>query len=214
MNKGRRRFLRAFLSAMAAILLVCTRALIVLAEAIRKVTPSNILGPFYRRGAPMGTKLSPPGDKGTPLFISGQVMNTEGKALANVMVDVWQANAGGHYDNDDPNNPPPPNVFRYRGVMKTDKDGNYAFETVVPGRYKLGDGHERPQHIHYMVSATGCKTLITQLYFESDPYFEGNVEKNLHKDPFVQHRELVIPLAKDDKSKGFKGVFHIVLAKA
>ena len=62
---------------------------------------------------------------------------------------------------------------------------------------RLPPGHyaDRPaQHIHYMITAPGHKTLITQLYFATDPYFEGNPDKNYHKGGIVDNRELVKPV--------------------
>ena len=50
------------------------------------------------------------------------------------------------------------------------------------------------QHIHYLATAPGHKTLVTQLYFATDPVFEGDPDKNFSKDPLVQSRELVRPV--------------------
>ena len=50
------------------------------------------------------------------------------------------------------------------------------------------------QHIHYLVTAPGHKPLTTQLYFATDPVFEGDPDKNYKKDSLVTSRELVRPV--------------------
>jgi len=44
------------------------------------------------------------------------------------------------------------------------------------------------------VTAPGHKPLITQLYFATDPVFEGDPDKNLNRDPIIQSREPVRPI--------------------
>jgi protocatechuate 3,4-dioxygenase beta subunit len=51
------------------------------------------------------------------------------------------------------------------------------------------------QHIHYKVTAEGCKPLVTQLYFATDPVFDGDPDKNYVKDPILQSRELIRPVS-------------------
>ena len=71
------------------------------------VTEDNILGPFHREGAPFRGKVTPPLEPGNVMVISGRVFGHDTrKPLPNTVVDVWQANAEGRYDNDDPKRPP------------------------------------------------------------------------------------------------------------
>jgi catechol 1,2-dioxygenase len=153
-------------------------------------TESNIEGPFYRKEAPFRSNLAE-GLKGDPLKISGKVRGVDGTPLAGAVVDVWQADKAGQYDNESPK-------FVLRGRLRADKNGLYVYETIMPGQYDLGES-KRPAHIHYKVSADGFKLLTTQLYFKGDPYLE--------RDPFVR-KSLVIELEKS------AGTFDIVLAKA
>jgi protocatechuate 3,4-dioxygenase beta subunit len=120
--------------------------------------------------------------------------------LAGAIVDVWQANEKGSYDNDG-NNDPPNGEYKLRGRMKTNDKGEYEYTTIVPGRYLNGATY-RPAHIHYKVSEPNHQELTTQLYFKGDPY--------IAKDPFV-HASLVINLTAHNKGK--KGQFDIVLKK-
>jgi catechol 1,2-dioxygenase len=135
-----------------------------------QVTEDNILGPYYRPGAPFRGKITPPLEPGTVLVISGRVWGHDTKKpLATATLDIWQANDKGRYDNDDPNHPPARDVFRYRARLITDESGYYEYETIHPGRYRIGDGVWRPSHIHYLVRHPGYQKLVTQLYFKGDP---------------------------------------------
>jgi protocatechuate 3,4-dioxygenase beta subunit len=172
-----------------------------------KPTEDNILGPYHRRGAPYRGKITPPMELGEVLVIRGRVWGFDTKQpLAGATLDVWQANAEGRYDNDDPRNPPKKGVFHNRARLTTDESGYYEYETIKPGRYKIGPDKWRPAHIHYMVTAPSYKTLVTQLYFEGDP-------ENA-RDQFIKP-SLIIPLAPVKLRQGqFQlGTFDIVLAR-
>ena len=172
---------------------------------VLKVTERNILGPFHRGGAPFRGKVTPPMEPGKVLLISGRVWSFKTKKpLTNAILDIWQANDAGRYDNDDWQNPPAKNVFLNRARLATDENGFYEFETIMPGHYMNGDQF-RPAHIHYWVRAAGYKELVTQLYFEKDPYNEI--------DPFIR-RSLIIPLETIKAAQGEyrTGTFDIVLA--
>src|SRR5262249_18576842 len=141
------------------------------APAKLSVTETNILGPYYRAGAPFRAKVTPPLEPGTVMLISGRVWaHDTKKPLANARLDVWQANSKGRYDNDDDDNPPKKDVFVNRTRLITDELGYYEYETIKPGRYKIDTDLWRPAHIHYAVTAPGYKLLITQLYFKGDPF--------------------------------------------
>lgn len=168
-------------------------------------TEPNILGPFYRSGAPFRGKVTPPLAEGAVLLVAGRVWSFETKRpLRGTVLDIWQADARGRYDNSDPRNPPDPTVFTNRARVITDERGGYEFETIHPGRY-LNGRKFRPAHIHYRVNHPGHRELITQLYFEGDPEIEG--------DPFV-HPSLVVPLRQVKAANGSyeAATFDIVLA--
>jgi len=134
-------------------------------------TEDNILGPFYRSGAPFRAKITPPLEPGDVVVVTGRVWGHDSKKpLSNVTIDIWQANAKGRYDNDDPAKPPKKGVYLNRARLVTDENGYYEFETIHPGQYQIGSNVWRPSHIHYMVACPGYKTLVTQLYFEGDPH--------------------------------------------
>lgn len=171
-------------------------------------TEDNILGPYYRAGAPYRAKVTPPLEPGTVLVVRGRVWGHDTRRpLPGAVLDIWQANAAGRYDNDDPAKPPAADVFVNRTRVVADESGHYEFETVHPGRYRIGPEQWRPSHIHYLVQAAGYRRLVTQLYFKGDPMND--------KDDFIRP-SLIIALAmeKVGDTQIERGVFDIVLAKA
>ena len=152
-------------------------------KQVRKPTPPNALGPFYKKLAPQTGMLRAPGDPGLPLSLGGQVFDTRGDVIRNAIIEIWQTDHFGYYDVDG---------YRYRGKLPADASGQYKFETVMPGHYP--DKSRVCQHIHYLVTAPGRKPLVTQLYFATDPVFEGDPEKNFSRDPLIETPELIRPV--------------------
>lgn len=119
-------------------------------------------GPFYKAGAPERASLVEAAMAGVRLTIRGFVV-AAGPActpLAGVVLDFWQADDAGAYDNAG---------FRLRGRVRSDAAGRYELRTIVPGRY-LNGAQYRPAHIHVTVTAPGRRALTTQLYFDGDPF--------------------------------------------
>lgn len=128
-------------------------------------TTTDILGPFYRPGAPMRTNLVPPGSTGKLLQLSGTVYHHDGKTpLSNVLIEAWHCDENAKYDNVS-------DKYLYRGAIKTGKDGKYTFKTIIPVPYKDGEDW-RPAHIHMRISSANHQDLITQIYFKGDPHIE------------------------------------------
>jgi len=169
------------------------------AEA-RHPTASGALGPFYKRKAPASSQLRAPGDPGLPLSVTGRVFGSRGGELSNASIDVWQTDHLGHYDIDG---------YRYRAKIATGAAGAYAFESVMPGHYP----DRVCQHVHYLVTAEGHKPLVTQLYFATDPVFEGDPDRNFGRDRLITSRELVRPvtLVGDPKDIRAAVTFELVL---
>lgn len=169
----------------------------------RKPTPPDVLGPFYKRNTPHHTVLRAAGDPGLPLKVSGTVYDRRGQALPGATLEIWQTNAAGSYDMAG---------NRYRATLTSDGKGGYALESVMPGHYPA----RVCQHVHYVVRAEGHKPLVTQLYFATDPVFEGDPDKNYRRDPVISSRELVRPVTLSGKPDAITaGVrFDIVLEKA
>ena len=171
-------------------------------EQIRKPTPWNELGPFYKRRAPQTTHLRAPGDPGLPLAVSGRVFDTRGNRIEGAKLEIWHADHLGHYDLDG---------YRYRTSLVAGRSGEYSFDSVMPGHYP----DRVCQHIHYLVTAPGHKPLTTQLYFATDPAFDGDADHNYTRDPLIQSRDMVRPvtIGGDPRAILASVTFEIVLER-
>jgi protocatechuate 3,4-dioxygenase beta subunit len=109
---------------------------------------------------------------GERIIVHGRVVDERGQGVAGILVEIWQANAGGRYRHHketyiaalDPN-------FGGCGRTITDKNGFYRFRTIKPGPYPWPNGPNdwRPAHIHFSIFGHGfVQRLITQMYFEGD----------------------------------------------
>ena len=117
-------------------------------------TPAQTEGPYFKPSSPLRTSLLESGMGGTRLVISGQVLSTTCAPVAQALLDFWQADNAGAYDN---------SGFRLRGHQFTDANGRFSLETIVPGLYP-----GRTRHVHVKVQAPNQSILTTQLYFPGE----------------------------------------------
>jgi protocatechuate 3,4-dioxygenase beta subunit len=133
------------------------------------VTTTDILGPFYRPGAPLRSNLIESGSTGIPLTLKGRIFKDDAvTTIRDSLVEIWHCDENEYYDNDS-------DAYRYRGAVKTNSRGEYEFKTIIPVPYKANPDNEeswRPAHIHMLVSVPGQQDLITQLYFKGGKYVE------------------------------------------
>jgi protocatechuate 3,4-dioxygenase beta subunit len=118
------------------------------------LTVSQTEGPYFKANSPERMSLVDDTTQGTLLTITGQVLDVNGQPVANALLDFWQADAGGSYDN---------SGYNLRGHQYTDANGYYTLTTVVPGLYP-----GRTRHVHVKVQAPGGPILTTQLYFPGE----------------------------------------------
>ena len=132
-------------------------------------TTTDILGPFYRPGAPLKSNLILPYTKGTPIVLKGSIFKKDGKTpISNALVEIWHCDENEVYDNAS-------DEYKYRGGQKTKADGKYEFKSILPVPYKANPTDEsswRPAHIHMRVSVPNQQDLITQIYFKGGKYVE------------------------------------------
>ncbi len=162
-------------------------------------TTTDILGPFYRPGAPLRTELIRQGTKGQLLHFSGTVFAKDGKTpLKNSLVEIWHCDENGVYDNTS-------DEYIYRAAFQTGSDGKYHFKTILPVPYMVGAETTRPAHIHMRISGNTQQDLVTQVYFKGD--------ENISKDESAgDPRSLNRILESSTNSKNEKVVkFDIVL---
>lgn len=165
-------------------------------------TTNDILGPFYRPQAPMRSDMIFSGLEGSRVQIKGTVYGPDCQTeLKDALVEIWHCDTEGTYDNNSDD-------FRHRARQKTSKKGEYAFNTILPGKY-LNGALYRPAHIHFRITAPGHKELVSQIYFQGDPHIE--------KDPWASKKKAekrVLPIVLEDTKGNLAVTFDIYLAKA
>lgn len=118
------------------------------------VTVAQTEGPYFKPSSPERTELFEEGMAGQPIELVGFVLSRACKPLAGALLDFWQADDKGRYDN---------SAFRLRGHQFSDPEGRYRLRTIVPGAY-VG----RTRHIHVKVQPRDGQVLTTQLYFPGE----------------------------------------------
>lgn len=131
-----------------------TAAQPIVCNAPAPFTPAMTEGPYYSANPPERTSLIEPGMTGQKLVLTGYVLDADCTPVPGALVDFWQADAEGNYDN---------SGYRLRGKQFTDAGGRYTLETVVPGLYP-----GRTAHIHVKVQAPGGPLLTSQLFFPGE----------------------------------------------
>jgi len=166
-------------------------------------TTTDILGPFYRPGAPIRQNLNPKDFKGEVLHLAGTIYKEDGKTpMSGCSIEIWQCQEDGLYDNIS-------DEYLYRATQKVKNNGKYHFITTKPVGYPVEEGSTifRPAHIHMRLSAAGQQDLITQVYFTGDQYLEGDPST---KSPLAINRILSIRKLSHKESEI---TFNIVLKK-
>ncbi|WP_069160352.1 dioxygenase family protein [Nocardia altamirensis] len=112
-------------------------------------------GPYFKPNSPRRSDLVIPGAPGTLLTVSGYVFSRSCRPVDKALLDFWQADDAGAYDN---------SGYKWRGHQFTDANGRFSLSTIVPGLYP-----GRTRHIHVKVQAPNQRVLTTQLYFPNEP---------------------------------------------
>ena len=162
-------------------------------------TTNDILGPFYRPNAPIRSDLTYEGLAGTRIVLKGKIFKSDCKTtLKGALVEIWHCDTEGEYDNET-------KAFRHRAALKTNENGEYAFTTILPGKYLNGELY-RPSHIHYRVTEKNSKELISQIYFEGDPH--------IVEDPWASQdkaKQRILPIIPEDIKGNLALYFDIYL---
>ncbi|KAH8164868.1 hypothetical protein CIB48_g3379 [Xylaria polymorpha] len=156
-------------------------------------TPSAVLGPFYRADAPALAN----GSSIISASTSGAV-SLDTQAHPHALVDVWLAGPNGLYEQQDPDQPD----MNLRGRFRTNQDGRYEMYALRPTAYpipfdgpagrllNLLDRHPyRPAHIHFIITAEGHGSLVTQVFDDEDKYTSDDAVFAVKKELLVKFRE-------------------------
>ena len=166
------------------------------------------MGPFWRANSPktpQGGSIVRSATPGDPVFVTAWVRDLDGRPLADVEVDVWQASGEGYYENQDPEQA----EMNLRGKFDSAADGSVRFRTVKPSGYPIpvngpvgaliraqGRHNMRPAHIHFLLHKPGYKAQFSQLYSSDDPNLETDVQFGVTRalvGQYVMHEELPAP---------------------
>lgn len=179
-------------------------------------TPRQTAGPFYPLSIPADSDndlVQVTGHngaaKGTVSYVSGHILDPDGRTLPNVRVEIWQCDTNGryHYVRDASADTPLDENFQGYGQTVTDEKGGYRFRTIRPVPYP-----GRTPHIHFAVSGPGLARFTTQMYIAGDPLNERDGVLMGVRDPAARAR-LIVPLrpAPELEANALVGTFDIVL---
>jgi catechol 1,2-dioxygenase len=144
-----------------------------------------LVGPFLRANAPFREREAADMSDDTPgarVRISGKVYDFDTNVpIEGAILDTWQAASNGLYENQDEHQPD----YNLRGRYKSDRNGTFDLVALMPTAYPVPtDGPvgellrtakrppDRPAHIHFIVSAPGYETLVTQIFVKGDKQIE------------------------------------------
>lgn len=127
-------------------------------------TASQTLGPFYsyefmRDDDPV---IATPRAAGQHVTLKGRLLDKNGAPLREGLIEVWQADAEGRYKGQDSAADPEVRGF---GRCLTDIDGNFAFQTIIPGASSSGGNSLQAPHFAVNVFASGLmRHISTRIY--------------------------------------------------
>nr|WP_275982157.1 hydroxyquinol 1,2-dioxygenase [Frigidibacter sp. ROC022] len=169
-------------------------------HSVPGATSSSVLGPFHVSNPP---PLPIGGDmkrdfEGQVLLVEGHVRDTDGNPVGGAKLDIWQTAPNGMYSSQDPDQ----DIHSFHALMTADENGRYAFTTVRPVSYTVpNDGpvgqildaagrHPwRPSHLHYIVTAEGFRTLVTEVFPDDDPYLDQDTVFGVRDDLVMTYVE-------------------------
>ena len=114
-------------------------------------TPAQLEGPFFTPGSPERSKLIGAQEKAQKIQLSGEVVDSACRPVPGVLLDFWQCDENGHYDN---------RSDKLRGHQFANQKGGFVLHSLMPGEYP-----GRTPHLHVKVQRRNGPVLTTQLYF-------------------------------------------------
>jgi protocatechuate 3,4-dioxygenase alpha subunit len=143
------------------------------------VTPSQTVGPFFAYGLTpdgaykwndaFGSNLVTPDASGERIRIEGRVFDGDGEAVPDAMLEIWQADAQGRFNDPQDKRALPNASFRGFGRCGTNPNGQFGFDTIKPGPVPDQDGKPQAPHILLAIFARGMLLhLYTRIYFAGE----------------------------------------------
>jgi protocatechuate 3,4-dioxygenase, alpha subunit len=135
-------------------------------------TPSQTVGPYFtmRLSGEGENVLITESTVGERIRIEGTVTDGDGKPVEDALLEIWQADADGHYVHPDDRWPLAPGGFTGFGRAASGfADGAYRFDTVKPGSVASAYGSLQAPHLAVIVQARGMlNALYTRIYFSDE----------------------------------------------
>lgn len=142
-------------------------------------TPSQTVGPYFRIGFSWLERgdLAEGAEGGTRVTIRGRVLDGEGQAVPDAVLEIWQADAQGRYAHpEDASNLAAANGFFGFGRVSTNQQGEFCFTTLKPGSVPESNGNQQAPHLEVSVFMRGLlRRLITRMYFPAEPANETDL---------------------------------------
>lgn len=159
-------------------------------------TPEATIGPFYpgvfveqfphdlTRVVPLVMHRP----QGQPISIKFRFLDSTGKPVPSVIVEVWQANSSGRYRHpQDQSDAPLDPQFDGFARLRTDDHGACILTTIKPGAHRVGNLTRAP-HLRLTIFASGIDRLLTQIFFEDEPLNASDPVLNSIPGPSVRPR--------------------------
>lgn len=136
-------------------------------------TASATVGPYFHIGLTWlnHTGMATAATAGQKIVITGRVVDGNGDAIPDAMIELWQANAAGRYDHpeDTRQDKPVDASFHGYGRSPTDNDGFFRFTTVKPGPVPGPGNTLQAPHIVVALFMRGLlKHAYTRIYFADE----------------------------------------------
>ncbi|MEM6464674.1 MAG: dioxygenase [Pseudomonadota bacterium] len=163
-------------------------------------TSSSVLGPFHILGAP---ELAYGGDlkhdnEGDTVVVKGRVCDPHGNPISGAAIEIWQTADNGLYSNQDPAQ----ERYNFRARQISKDDGRYGFTTVRPAPYTVPDDGPvgellhatgrhpwRPSHLHFIITAPGYHSLVTEVFPSDDRYLDEDAVFGVRNDLIMEYVE-------------------------
>lgn len=162
---------------------------------------SQTVGPFFKLGleALYRSEVAGPGVEGQRLTLQGRVLDGEGQPVSDAVLEIWQADAHGHYSHmEDPHQSAVEAAFIGFGRQPTDTDGRFKFTTIKPGRVPNEGGSWQAPHLNVAVFMRGLlQHQVTRVYFPDEA---GNAEDPVLKRVPPERRDTLIARRLGDDS--------------
>lgn len=175
-------------------------SLVDMIHTVPEATSSSVLGPFHVSNPPplaIGADMKRHYE-GEVLLVEGVVFDTDNNPIEGATLDIWQTAPNGLYSSQDEEQ----HLHSFHALMTTDKNGRYSFTTVKPVEYTVpSDGpvgqildaagrHPwRPSHLHFIANAEGCRSIVTEVFPDDDPYLDQDTVFGVREDLVMSYEK-------------------------